>query len=169
MKFIIDLPKGAVRDGKLRFWGESEPECKWFDTGFTATPYEEPSDTAEDAWNFAGRLFGYSDDAILEEEIGDCYGMSEPYDILDHMSYKEAKEQYEAWKKEKDEIHVGDEVVWDNAEPFVVLVVGESDKYPYFKGITASGMFAEGGVKYKKTGRHFPEVAELLKKMRETE
>ena len=169
MKYIIDVPEDRISAGRLRVLADMENSMTyWIETGIRVTPYEEPSDTAEDAWSFAGRIIGFADDALSCKDLGDCYGTEDACEIIDRLSYGEAKEQYEAWKKEKDEIHVGDEVGWGDSEPFVVLTVGESGQ-PYYRGITASGMLVECYVKYKKTGRHFPEAAELLKKMRETE
>ena len=55
-------------------------------------------------------------------------------------------------------------------EPFVVVFIRETENGKYYEGIESCGnRWVTGGVKYQKTGRHFPEVAELLKKMRGNE
>ena len=165
MKYIVDIPEEMVKDGKLRIWGETEPECKWFDTGRTATPYEEPSDTAEDAWKIAQDILkDPGKDGMLNTELNDCFGTDDIY-LIGAMSYTEVKAKYDAWKKQKDEIKVGDEVVGFDGIVFVVVGMFEEQQYT---GIVDSGMTVIRSI-VRKTGRHFPEVAELLKKMREKE
>lgn len=170
MKYVIDVPGDRISAGRLRVLADMENSMTyWIETGIRVTPYEEPSDMAEDVWKMACHIMKYADTGGMSyDDLKECFG-THNLSSIGEMSYAEAREKYDAWKKEKDEIHVGDEVVWGDSDPFVVLIVGESGQYPYYRGITASGMLAEGYVKYKKTGRHFPEAAELLKKMRETE
>lgn len=108
------------------------------------------------AWDFVTVLYGLSDEELYEIFPNGC-----PYE----MTYSEAKAKYEAWKKSKDEIRVGDEVVDGQGIKCVVTSVDEC----HLHGFRSDN----GGACYRqilsvtKTGRHFPEVAELLKKMRE--
>lgn len=100
----------------------------------------------------------------------ECFGMSYAHKIVWAMSYHEAKAKYEAWKKQKDEIHIGDEVEYEDCKFIVTAEIG--DRY---HGIHSSNgdivSFGEGDYckkdNCKKTGRHFDEVEELLEKMRE--
>ena len=73
-----------------------------------------------------------------------------------------------------DEIEVGDEVTYtfiDGAEipPFVVFVIKDNgENRRYYEGYRRTdGKWVGGGLDYKKTGRHFPQVAELFKAMKE--
>lgn len=116
-----------------------------------------------EVWKFVEKL-----EYLTVGETEDCFDVE--YDgtpfVAGMFSYQEAKARYEAWKKQKDEIHVGDEYS-DVGEVFVVTNINNSD--------IASVIFTDGSVdefskkelrECRKTGRHFPEVAELLEKMR---
>lgn len=91
--------------------------------------------------------------------------------VLSKLTYQEAKKKYAAWMKQKDEIRVGDEVEYtpNKAKGIVVQchvpdVYAEVDKYAVFTGTSVEYLPKEW---LTKTGRVFPEVEELLKKMRE--
>lgn len=125
------------------------------------TPYTEPDkDQIEnDVWEFARSLLYHS-----EDEWNDLVNLL----LVEKESYKEAKAKYEAWKKQKDEIRVGDEILVYGLRRVVTSI----DDEDIMAAIDSDG--ATYGVPYNKdnneitrTGRHFPEVVELLKKMRE--
>lgn len=89
--------------------------------------------------------------------------------VLEEMTYSEAKAKYDEWAKEKSRIRVGDEVEYPpNKEKGIVIkchvpdVYAEVDKYAVFTGTSVEYLLREW---LTKTGRVFPEVAELLKKM----
>lgn len=126
------------------------------------TPYTEPDRKAieDEVWAFAKK--------VRLEEFIDEEGRLHGY-ISGFNSYSEAKAKYDAWKKQKDEIRVGDEVEYPpNKEKGIVIkchvpdVYAEVDKYAVFTGTSVEYLLREW---LTKTGRVFPEVAELLKKM----
>ena len=91
-------------------------------------------------------------------------------DSFTKYSYQEAKAKYEAWK---DKIRVGDEVVYaddPNKEKAIVLRLYQPKQYR-----TLADILCEDGTVVKMikvenlawTGRHFDEIADLLKKMKE--
>lgn len=91
---------------------------------------------------------------------------------LREYSYQEAKAKYEAWRKQKDEIRVGDEVVYaddPNKEKAIVLRLYQPKQYK-----TLADILCEDGTVVKMikvenlawTGRHFDEVEDMLKKMK---
>ena len=84
-----------------------------------------------------------------------------------YQDYQKAKERYETWKKQKEEIHVGDEIVgiYSDGEITPPLVVLKVEGNYYFGIYSKTGDFVQGGLNYEKTGRHFDEVEELLKKI----
>ena len=71
----------------------------------------------------------------------------------------------EEWLKQKDEIHVGDEVVTDDvlSNGFVTRIDEYKDANIVWE---MGGTGCVNAALLKKTGRHFPEVAELLEKIR---
>lgn len=103
---------------------------------------------------------------MTEKQREECFGGS-TCDLDEYMTYKEAKAKYEAWKKEKEEIHVGDELKDDENIRAVVLDIIDED-YMSYEVFTENGITDEWHKKHcKKTGRHFDEVEELLMKMKE--
>jgi len=87
--------------------------------------------------------------------------------VLDEMTYSEAKANYEAWKKSKAEIRVGDEVnVAGTTGVIVRIPAGDEQRIHYISPsgtVYCNNAYAD----IIKTGRHFDEVDGLLKKMRE--
>ena len=87
------------------------------------------------------------------------------WDIVDNLTYPEAKAKYESWLKQRDEIRVGDEVK-ENIGLWTGVVVG-FDEVDDLIIMDRSGKSCDGYKTrfFRKTGRHFDEVEELLKKM----
>ena len=116
-----------------------------------------------DAWEAAKKIaYMYS------EERKKIFGENLIQNIHDIYSASEAVEkirQYEQEKEEQKQLQVGDEVIRDSGKA-VVMAVGPV----YFKYFCADGSDGFDFVKsVKKTGRTFPEIAEILRKMRKTE
>lgn len=131
----------------------------------------------EDSWELARRIICPSD--CCEDSISaytkEIFNKDrwEIRGIFKDLSYQEAKAKYEEWLKRKDEIHVGDELkqITASGSPTgakCIVVKIDGDK---MNGIKKDGSLVVCSSQVKrwwtKTGRHFPEVAELLKKMRE--
>lgn len=130
------------------------------------TPYTEPDrqDIEDEVWEFAKK--------VRLEEFIDEEGRLHGY-ISGFNSYSEAKSKYEEWKKQKDEIHIGDEVEYECCDELVTFVVtGTVGKTAY--GFKISCDYDDVGeycdIKdLRKTGRSFHEIADALKKMGEEE
>ena len=191
MKYIIDIEDEYTKD-----WVNESPMCKELcmpisvpnrqrtyhvGTGFKLEPYTEPDlnplvdeavETIEnEVWNLA-REIAY---CMSLQECEDAGMVSEDdiYDdaagVLEKLTYQEAKARYDAWKKSKDEIRVGDEVKYiKEYGKFVTVTVINS------YGCCFNAIDSEGNVyhdmttkNWVKTGRHFDVVDELLKKMQE--
>lgn len=157
MKYIIDIPSELlIKDDGYSF-SDGKSYCI---TGNLSklTPYTEPDRKAieDEAWEFAWKI--YSMDIGEYAEIFDDKGCP--------SNYQEAKAQYEAWLKQKDKIHVGDELKDDGNIRAVVLDILDAD-YESYEVFTENGIVDEWqkGIVVK-TGRHFDEVVELLEKIR---
>ena len=133
------------------------------------TPYTEPDlnplvdeavETIEnEVWEFVCKfVWAVDDKKILGTDI---------LHAVRDMTYQEAKAKYKTWIKQMDEIRVGDEVKHRGLN-YVVGYVG-ADKVYHLIDKNWLRTVVQGGYQLIKTGRHFPEVAELLKKMRDTE
>ena len=161
MKYIIDAPSDLYKiDGTLRVPVKvGEGDLSWYNTYLKAEIYTEPNRNAieDEVWSFAWKIF--SMDIGEYAEIFDDKGCS--------SDYREAKAKYEEWKKQKDEIRVGDEVEYGFIRGIAFVVDEVMVKGFYINDKERVGEpFLWNKKDCEKTGRHFPEVAELLKKMR---
>ena len=197
-KYIIDIPDEAVEfmGGRINVFVEPEykvGDCKHYALRIPKEdiePYTEPdrkaidlqyardienvarmnyNEGAKDAWDFARSInyLGYDD-------FVSCFGGKTEEQVYE-LSYSEVKAKYDAWKKRKEEIRVGDVVVYaddPNKEKAIVLRLYQPKQYK-----TLADILCEDGTVVKMvvaenlawTGRHFDEVAELLKKMRDAD
>lgn len=181
-KYIIDIPEKEMV--YLNVWKCEDGKYVWTDSYIPSDlrPYTASESYIDglkkgqnDAWELARRIICPSDcceDGISAhtKEIFNKEGW-EIRGIFKDLSYQEAKSKYKEWQKQKDEIHVGDEVEYPpNKEKGIVIkchvpdVYAEVDKYAVFTGTSVEYLLREW---LTKTGRVFPEVAELLKKMGE--
>ena len=168
MKYIIDVPSDLYTvDETLRVPVKvGNGDLSWYNTYIKAEPYTEPDRKVieDEMWDFATAInyMGYDD-------FVSCFG-GKTEEAVYELSYSEVKAEYEAWKRTKDEIRVGDEVEYKCCGKVVKFIItGVSDSIVYgFKspcGYDDVGEYCDIE-DLRKTGRHFPEVAELLKKIR---
>ena len=120
-----------------------------------------------EVWGFVRRAFW----DMTQEDIDQCYDGWFP------DSYQEAKAKYETWKKEKEEIHVGDEVQYSLAGyEYTFIVLGkENDTLYGIRSDCKDGLddvydgwdtCNKSDHTLVKTGRHFDEVERLLERMK---
>lgn len=176
MKYIIDIEDEYTKD-----WVNNTPMCKELCmpisvpnrqrtyhviTGFKLEPYTEPDRKAieDEVWRFASMLMNMHPD--VAEDIYWSINGGKGVGVAAEMTYSEAKAKYDAWKKEKDEIRVGDEVAdKDGGCKGVVLeTFGEHVAVMWTVGTVCDDY---GMDKIIKTNRHFDYVEKLLEEMRE--
>ena len=168
-KYIIDIPDDRVCDfvgsTNLLMPYEMAGHKGHHNTGLELTPYTETDREVieNEVWGFA-KLFmddmGVDDLEVVNGDTIKRYFA---------MTYQEAKAKYEVWKRKKDEIHVGDELKDDgNIRAVVLDIIGEDYMSYDYEVFTENGII-DGWQKgiVVKTGRHFPEVGWLLKRMSE--
>ena len=175
MKYLINIPESCVIRSPLK--GEvlgiplllsATQKTYTLPTEIQLEPYTEPDRKAieDEVWEFAMKCLSM-DGSEFCDVFDSCDAL-----CLTNYSYQDAKARYESWKAEREQILVGDEVEYDcnGRVRFVVLgIVGRTAygfKYPC--DCDDAGDYCDID-ELTKTGRHFPEVAELLKKMRDTE
>ena len=158
MKYIIDVPDEHT-DIKVFY---TDADMKIIQS-MRCKPYTEPDRKAieDEVWEMA-RLISY-DGGLKLTDLYECYKCSSIQEVMKNHSYQEAKEKYEAWRKQKDEIRVGDEVVY-HGNKYVVGYVGADEVY-HIVDRNWIRVVVQGDYQIFKTGRHFDEVEELLKKM----
>lgn len=126
--------------------------------------YEPKNLNEDEAWKFMRKM------ATMEsQEIRECYKEDYWSDIFEKYTYSEAKAKYEAWKKSKEEIRVGDELINHLGRPYIIYHIDRGSAYgiDVSRGYPLSQeVFPTKNYIPNKTGRYFPEIAELIKKMR---
>lgn len=116
-----------------------------------------------DAWECARTIFCTSTGELarifdLEEDDNGLLWVYHEY------TASEAIEKLKAYEQEQDgEIKVGDEVINQNKTAVVTEITDRYTRIMYSDG-SGYALFAKG---LTKTGRHFPEIAAVLEKMRE--
>lgn len=135
--------------------------------GYRAINEQEIRQKVEDeVWEFARNLLNYTDvdwDAI------------ERMLLIDKCTYQDAKAKYEAWMKQKDKIHVGDEVYHKELPELKIYVTDMDDNSFGGFALCKMGNFCDYGDRfsecdvhqYKPTGRMLPNIVQLLNKMQE--
>lgn len=129
----------------------------------------------KDAWEAARKIC--TNWVLPDSVLSEIFGMGKTIDdIMKENTASEVIAKIRAYEQEKDEeIRVGDEVVGtytgeEETEPFVIIrKIPETHPTYYFGIYSKSGEFCQGGLELKKTGRHFPEIAEVLRKMKEAD
>ena len=120
-----------------------------------------------DAWDVARKIALDKEDGGLDT-VAYCetFGYGKGFGaILKTFTASECIEKIRQYEQGKEKIKVGDEVITDSGKA-VVTGVGPVH-FEYFNADGSSGYDEVKNV--KKTGRTFPEIAEVLRKMKETE
>lgn len=115
-----------------------------------------------DAWE-AARKIAY----MYSEERKKVFGENLIRKIQDIYSASEAIEKIRQYEEKQEEIQVGDEVeaMAGNAVVIEVIDGGQTVRYMYPDTITGRNKACN----VTRTGRNFPEIAEVLAKMKETD
>ena len=156
MKYVIefddepkkDLDENAYYSCKqIPWWGVSKEIIN------RLTPYTEPDRKAieNEVWQNTWKMF------LTTEDFGATMG----------DSYSEAKAKYDAWKQLKEEIHVGDEVEDNDGTRGIVFGINGTDLLGVCWEDERMSHFFWPKTYCRKTGRHFSEAEDLLKKIRE--
>lgn len=124
--------------------------------------YEVKNDTEDEVWNF---VRAYANMNCSQHEK--AYGDYDWWDVFSCLSYQEAKARYDALKNPKEEIYVGDEVIYCG-DKYIVVYVGPDEVY-HIIDKSWIRCVVQGKPQLQKTGRHYPEVLELLKGLKGNE
>ena len=149
MKYVVDIPESMVIKSALKgltlgitMKVPSNNQDFVIPTNIQLEPYTEPN------------IYSHTDNPTGWELYQD---------------YQKAKERYETWKKQKDEIHVGDEIKFDigNNNDMKAVALDQTGLNGEWSVLTENGCVEEHDEEeLYKTGKHFDDVAELLEKMR---
>ena len=164
MKYLIEVPD-ETGQAYYNIAPYTEPNNK--DNAMWMDGYEKGVKAGRDnAWEFARKVECMGIGEI--EEAFDIHKENAMYPF-NQMSYQEAKAKYEAWKESKEEIHVGDEIRIKTSYSADAVVIGmdDYDLFIVWKDGETDRIEPPERKQWVKTGKHFPEVEELLKKITE--
>lgn len=163
-KYIIELEDEPFEDiDAERLWRVKGFKSLVFDENGLEilSSYKEPEterEAAQKAWELARELVCIMNKKEFSKYFDVDY--EKRTDIL-YMPYHVIKDSYEERKKINSEIKVGDEVSDCTGTGVVVEISEDCLRILYSNGAS----YLMSNKEFKKTGRHFPEVAELLKKI----
>lgn len=194
-KYIIELEDGVTlwgfftdTDGKIAVVGVikqpyAEPDLEQvrieaYEHG--QKDLREKIEEAYDCGHDEGYKVGLSDAWEAARGVGHCKLWGDytkdtgttsvcAVDVLDYYSAYEAIKKLKAYERKKqEEIKVGDEVVFGNDEEIKAVVIDEADEAGVWLLLSENGCVERmDGVLFHRTGRHFSELTEIFKKMRE--
>lgn len=181
-KYIIELEDN---ESVYKTITKNDPMFQVFEL-LSPTPYIEPDTEAAYAHGYSNAELKYRAEVkeAYQRGLSDAWEAARkianmPYNeeekafgsggwaFIEKHTASEAIEKIRQHEQEKEEFHVGDEFENGSGKKFVILKMdgAEIDRY-----IDEEGKTYCMSQKYKvmsKTGRHFPEIAEALRKMRE--
>ena len=156
--------------------GVQDTKQHWVDAPRTCAYQLGYGNGLNDAWEAARKIsLAKIDGGFSWESMNNMFGTDSPSKIYKTFTASEVIEKIRQYEQENEEIQIGDEVVGtytgeEETEPFVIIrKIPEIYPTYYFGIYSKSGEFCQGGLKLKKTGRHFPEIAEVLQKMKEAQ
>lgn len=158
-----DIPLTPCTDPDMEKIRE-EAYRQGYDTGYGTKVNEFYEQGLTDAWEAARTLWN----TPARKEIFGCTTFNT---AITTLTGQEAIEKIRQYEQEQEEIHLGDEVTFlpNNAkgivsECHVPDVYSDNDKYAVWCGGTMEYVLKQH---LTKTGRTFPEIAEILQKMKE--
>ena len=136
-----------------------------YDGELTRPAYEQG---LNDGWESAKKIYAApSDGGYTLEQLTQVFGNSSMSAIARAYTASDAIAKIKAYEEEKKaetELKVGDELVNNCGERYVITHIVSKD---YVNVVDMRGsVFYINPERYKKTGRHFPEIEELLKQMK---
>lgn len=160
------IRKEAYEQGKMDAYVEDSKNI----TMLKAEADEAYQKGLNDAWKAARKIC--TNWVLPDSVFSEIFGMDKTIDdIMKENTASEAIEKIRQYEQEQEGIKIGDEVAFhhDDGRPDTVVVVTYIGQDGFIDGMDGRGtQYAhKNPKKWAKTGRHFPEIAEVLKKMRE--
>jgi len=132
---------------------------------------EEYERGLNDAWECAKKIsLSVVDGGLSANEIEDIFGCSfyyvpKAYTPLEAIA---KIKEYKKRKQENDEIKIGDEVMYDSKQ-YIITAIANGGHTLMLLGLGGGYMIRAIPKAITKTGRHFPQIAEVLKLMYEND
>ena len=192
-KYIIEIPNNTAWLQWVKVSDKDGHVCFDFEYPEDLTPYIEPDLDAvkkevhdkcmSEAEDLAYKLYSPKIDEAYQRGLNDAweaakkisimdsptrdeiFGLVITSNIIDENSAPEAIEKIRKYEQEQDEIKVGNEMNGKGGRGIITKISNDGDHFNIMweNGSTGYYMIED----FKKTGRHFPEIAEVLRKMQE--
>lgn len=123
-----------------------------------------------DAWDAARKIGGIGEGVIPCKDLQRLFGVDVSYYIFKNTEAFDAVQivrEYEEEKEAEQEIKVGDELISEDGERTVIIDI-EYKTWRVFDGYETTDIYDFQKIHWKKTGRHFPQISEVLKQMQES-
>lgn len=128
-----------------------------------------------DAWEAARKIsMAEINGRCSWKSMKNIFGIDIPSKIFKNFTASESIEKLKAYEQEQGtEIKVGNEVKAFEKKPFIVTGIGYGydEKDVYYHGFVTENGISTSAKKDEcvKTGRYFPEIAEVMRKMKESQ
>ena len=140
---------------------------------YVSADFEEPYQRGlDDAWELGRKVaFDVVDGGISIYDLNKLFCTYTRYGIFKNYSVQEVMKRIEDYEKQKDAIKIGDEVeqITNSGNPTGVSCIVTNIGDDKFNGITEDGKAVVCSSQiyrwWRKTGRTFPQIAEVLKAM----
>lgn len=162
-KYVIDIPDNTQWIQWMNVSEKDGSACFDYKAPKDLTPYVRSESYIDGLKKGQNEVWEFAKEVRLEVYV-DEEGSLREY-IGSFETYSEAKAKYDEWRKKKEEIRVGDEVVY-HGNKYVVGYVGADEVY-HIVDRNWMRLVIQGEYQIFKTGRHFDEVDRLLERMRE--
>ena len=160
MKYIVEIPDGVPVSEELVSFDMCRPS--WWDEAYQKG--------LNDAWETAQAICCTENIDELERMGFNCLFTdlrANQHDAIINNSAFEVIKLLKAWKWKQNEIKVGDEIIFEGDVKAVVVDMDGRTLWALSEVGTMNVL--DGTTPREKTGRFFPQVEELLKKMQEEE
>ena len=159
-KYIVELKKNeTLYKAATRESDGTAYVCSAIGTPYTAPDLEQ---IRKEAWEAARTLWN----TPKRKEI---FGYTSFNTALMTLTAQEVIEKIRAYEQAQEKIQVGDEVDWMGDKYVVTYVRCEEKKADLISCKFGSACENVAFSSLQKTGRHFPDIAEVLQKMKETD
>ena len=120
-----------------------------------------------DAWKAVRKIIKMPEGDLLNI-FTECYSaVCTALQVILKYDASEAIEKIQQYEQEKEEIKVGNEVVFGNDEEIKAVVIDEADEAGVWFLLSENGCVERMDSNlFHRTGRHFPEIDIILEKMR---
>lgn len=121
-----------------------------------------------DAWDVARKIVLSEADGGIQWKLKEqWFGKFTIYDIFKDVPAMDVIEKIRQYGREQEEIKVGNEVNGKGGRGIITKISDDGDHFNVMWENGSTGYYMRED--FKKTGRHFPEIAEVLRKMQERE